>query len=316
MAPSRRFFAARSLITVGLQLVFVAYIVHVLWQKRAELRGALELDAFTVASLFVFMALSHAQRALEFTYTLRRLAVKEPFGEGFLLTGAGFLLNQLPLNAGMIMRAAVLKRTYSLPYASYLALVLVNGVVSVAVASAIGLAALFSLEFPRATEVLLALGLGGVLAACSLLLAFPPAWAPRGSGFIVSRLQTLASGVGLIRGDGRSLVVLFAIALSKIVIAGGRVWLCFDALGTAISPFSAALLATVAVLSSLINLTPGNLGLREIALAAISTQLAISYSVGIAAASIDRVVLLIYTFVAGVPGLFVLRKRGYLQGEG
>jgi uncharacterized membrane protein YbhN (UPF0104 family) len=56
--------------------------------------------------------------------------------------------------------------------------------------------------------------------------------------------------------------------------------------------------------------TPGNLGLREVAMAGVSTLLGSSYEVGIAAASIDRAVLLVYTVISGLPGVYSLRRRG------
>jgi uncharacterized protein (TIRG00374 family) len=99
----------------------------------------------------------------------------------------------------------------------------------------------------------------------------------------------------------------------KIVVAGFRMWLCFGALGQDVPILAAGLLASTTIVFSLINVTPGNLGLRELALAAIATQLGSSYAVGMAAASVDRVVLLAYTVVAGVPGLWALRKRGPFQ---
>ena len=91
-------------------------------------------------ALFALMGVSHTQRTYEFTYMLKRLGVHEPFREGFLLTGAGFLLNHLPFNVGLVMRAAVLKRDHALPYASYLALVTVNALINLAIAALLGLA--------------------------------------------------------------------------------------------------------------------------------------------------------------------------------
>jgi uncharacterized membrane protein YbhN (UPF0104 family) len=77
-----------------------------------------------------------------------------------------------------------------------------------------------------------------------------------------------------------------------------------------LSPLAAALLSSTTIVFSLVNVTPGNLGLREVAMAAVSTLLGTSYEVGIAAAAIDRAVLLVYTVVSGLPGLYSLRRRG------
>ena len=131
----------RTVAVFVLQIACVLYVARVLYGERAELASALELELSSLAALFVLMGVAHLQRTYEFTYMLRRLGVREPFGEGFLLTGAGFLLNHLPLNAGLLMRATVLKRDHALSYTSYLSLVTVNALVNVAMAAVLGLVA-------------------------------------------------------------------------------------------------------------------------------------------------------------------------------
>src|SRR6478672_10502005 len=99
--PSR----VRGIVALVLQLVCIAYVGRVLYRERAELASALSLSLGAIGALLALNTIAHLQRAYEFTYMLRRLGVREPFGEGFLLTGAGFLLNHLPFNAGLVMRA-------------------------------------------------------------------------------------------------------------------------------------------------------------------------------------------------------------------
>jgi uncharacterized protein (TIRG00374 family) len=112
-----------------------------------------------------------------------------------------------------------------------------------------------------------------------------------------------------LRGNGGRLLWLAVLAALRTAVAGLRVWICFEALGVDISPLAACVLASTAILFTLFNVTPGNLGLRELAMGAVTAALGSSYAVGIAAASIDRVVLLAYTVVAGLPGLWSLRSR-------
>jgi uncharacterized protein (TIRG00374 family) len=126
----------------------------------------------------------------------------------------------------------------------------------------------------------------------------------------MQKLRLFAEGMALIRGSLRGVAILVALALSKIVIAAFRMWICFTALNADVSPLAAALLASTTIVFTLFNVTPGNLGLRELALAGISAHLGNSYAVGMAAGSIDRVVLLAYTIVTGLPGLYSLRRRG------
>jgi uncharacterized membrane protein YbhN (UPF0104 family) len=242
---------------------------------------------------------------------LRRLGVREPFGEGFLLTGAGFLLNHLPFNAGLVMRATVLKRDHALPYASYLSLVAVNALVSLATAAALGVVTvLMTGPFVSATALPLLVLFAGMLVGATLALFAPRSWIPAWDGYLGRRLRVFVEGTSKVRGNVGELAWLVCVSSSKIAVAGVRMWICFGALGENVSFLAAGLLASATIVLSLVNVTPGNLGLRELALAAIATALGTSYAVGMAAASVDRVVLLAYTVVAGVPGLFTLRRRG------
>ena len=134
----------RATVLTVLQVACVAYVAWSLWRERSELSHALGLSLSALILLFVLHGVAHAQRTLEFTYMLRRLGVNEPFGDGFWLTAAGYLLNHLPLNAGLVMRAALLKQDHALPYTSYISLTMVNALVNVAVGALVGLVAIGS----------------------------------------------------------------------------------------------------------------------------------------------------------------------------
>jgi uncharacterized membrane protein YbhN (UPF0104 family) len=304
----------RGVLVLALELGCIAYVAHVLWRERENLAGAFALEPRTLFALFGLMGVAHLQRAFEFTYMLRRLGVREPFWDGFLLTGAGFLLNHLPFNAGLIMRATVLKRDHALPYTSYVSLVAVNALVNVSMAAVLGLTTVsLSRPFHVASALPLLAAFAAMLAGAAVSLSIRPAWVPAGDGFLYRKLRVFAQGADSVRGNARQLAFLACLASTKIVFAGLRMWLCFGALGHDVSVLAAGLLASTTIVFSLINVTPGNLGLRELALAAIATQLGSSYAVGMAAASVDRVVLLAYTVLTGLPGLWALRKRGPFQ---
>jgi len=300
----------RSVLALAFQLICVAYVVRVIYTERGELRHAVDLDLGSIAVLFALMFIGHLQRTFEFTYMLRRLNVAEPFREGFLLTGAGYLLNYLPFNAGLVMRAAVLKRDHSLPYAKYLALVTVNALINLAVAAVLGVVSVVTADGVDSASLPLLSFYSLALLGAFALVFLPRTWIPDRPGFVYGRLRSLADGMAALRTGGRGLVVPIALAFSKVCMAGVRMWICFGVLGTNITVLEAGMLASTTVLFTLVNVTPGNLGLRELALAALSTQLGNDYARGIAAASIDRVVLLAYTLVAGLPGLYALRGRG------
>src|SRR5688572_10272252 len=193
------------------QVACVAYVGRVLYNERHELSQALHLNSSALFGLIVLFLLAHIQRTLEFTYMLRRLGVSEPFVDGFLLTGAGYLLNHLPFNAGLIMRAALLKQDHALPYTSYLSLTMVNALVNVGVGAVLGLvaAAAGGVGQGHAWPLLV---LGAAAAVSFAFVWLPQSLAPKGSGFFARRVRVLLEGVAMIRGNGLGLLLLAALA--------------------------------------------------------------------------------------------------------
>jgi uncharacterized membrane protein YbhN (UPF0104 family) len=312
--PSKTRSRWRTAALALLQIACISYVARALWSERAELERALNLSSVALFGLILLMFLAHLQRTLEFTYMLRRLGVKEPFWDGFLLTGAGYLLNHLPLNAGLVMRAAVLKQDHSLPYASYVSLTLVNALVNVTVGASIGLVA-SAVAFSGSGAAALPLLAFSVVVTSSLFLIWlPRSLTPRTNGFVARRIRVLLEGVALIRGNGLGILLLAALAFTRLAGVALRLWICFAALGEAISPLGAALLGWGSVLFTLVNVTPGNLGLRELVLSFAAGELGSTQTIGMAASSMDRVVLLAYIVAIGVPGLYSLRRRKSFQG--
>lgn len=289
------------------QLACVAFVAYMLWARRSDLSAAMNVGLETLSALFLLMFASHLLRTAEFTYMLRKLGVKEGFNEGFWLTGASFLLNHLPFHAGMVMRAVVLRRDHALSYASFASLTLVNVVINVAVSASVALFWLFDVpSVPAAVTVVL---LGGILIVAALLFSIASLPVPRGQGLVARQVRNLAQAIVSIRGDGRAILVLAGIATGKILVNALRLAICFRALGHALGVPEAGLLAAVQTLSTVVNITPGNLGLREMLVSLVAAGFGTAYWVGLAAASIDRVVSLAYAVASGLPGLHVLRRR-------
>jgi uncharacterized membrane protein YbhN (UPF0104 family) len=300
----------------AVQLACVAFVAYTLWKDRHELTAAFRLTLSAVLGLVALMLLGHIQRTFEFTYMLRRLGVREPFADGFWLTGAGFLLNHLPLNMGFVMRAVVLRRDHALPYSAYASLTLVNIVTSIAVAASVGLTGVvIGSGGSRPLNLPVFLGLAGLIVGSVLVLWMPVVPPSAGNGFVWRQLRNLAAGVALIRGNGSALFVLVLISLTKVIALGFRLGICFHVLGHSIPAFDLALLAGVQNLMALVNVTPGNLGLREMAVALMTGQTGVSQAIGMAAASIDRVVSIAYMVATGLPGISKLRNRGPLAAR-
>ena len=299
----------RMVVVVIIQVLCVAFVAHTLWKSRSDFDAMPKIGVVDVVFLFGLNAVGHLQRTLEFTYMLRRLGVREPFGEGFLLTGAGFLLNHLPFNAGFIMRAVVLRRDHALPYSSYVSLTMVNAVVNIGVGALLGAIGLSLGERSSHVSSLVIGGLVALLAASILSLYLPALPVPGGSNVVARQVRNLARGVTLLRGNGAAVAFMALLAFSKIVFIALRLAICFNLLQRPLSAVGTLLVAVVQNLMAIVNVTPGNLGLREIVVSVMSAEFGTSQSIGLAAASIDRVVSLLYAVTVGLPGIRSVSSR-------
>lgn len=292
-----------SLLTGALAIGAIGYVFH---SRRAELARVLEFDARVLVPMLLVALAAHLLRAVEYDVLLVRLGVKERFRDGFMLTGAVLLLNYLPFSAGEVVRAVALRRTRDLAYTSYAAALAVGALVNALIAGALGLVA--SLLVTRSWQLPLA-GVFLTLAVLSTLALVLPSFVPaRGTSRSSTLRRQLRDGMALVR-TRHGLWLLAALSCAKFGLNAVRIMLGFGALGQPITWANAALLGAASVVASVINIAPGNVGIREMVLGAAAGAAGGSPVVAMAAASLDRAVMLAYTIVAGVPGLAHFRRR-------
>ncbi|HEV8547954.1 MAG TPA: lysylphosphatidylglycerol synthase transmembrane domain-containing protein [Polyangiaceae bacterium] len=305
--PPNRLRRIRTVVGSLLAVGFVGFLGHHLWAWHDELVHALNLGPGILGAALLMMLGAHVQRAFEFNYMLRRLSVREDYIESFALTGVALLLNYFPLSAGSAARAVALKQKYDLAYASYVSALIISVVVNAAVAAALAFFMCIAIVPAGRTHDTLVTVFGVAMAGSTLGLLLPTSRVPRGQSFVARHGRQLIEGLRVIRGRG-GVLVLIGTSLAKLFFNSVRLWLCFHALGLSLSARDAALLGSAAVTISLVNVVPGNLGLREVLVGAMAGLIGFRPEMGMAAVSLDRAVILAYVFTAGVPSVFMLKR--------
>lgn len=298
---------ARTLIGLAVGIGCMAFLAHHLWSWREELGHAFELRVSTLALLGLLVFAAHGQRTVEFNYMLRRLSVVESYLDSFLLTAVAMLLNYFPFSAGSAARAVALQQKHSLHYASYLSALVISALVNAQVAAAVGFAMCLAILPEGASHASVVAIFGAATAGGTLAMLAPTSYVPGGDSFVARHVRRLVEGLRLIRGRG-GLLVLILTSAAKLLFNTLRLWLCFRALGVTLPAAHVALLGSAAVMISLVNLVPGNLGLRELLVGALSGAMGFPPQLGMAAATLDRAVIISYTFVVGMPSLLAIRR--------
>ncbi len=107
----------------------------------------------------------------------------------------------------------------------------------------------------------------------------------------------------------KNLLQILFLDVLIILVDSLRIYLVSIYSGQEISLSTALLLTPLTIIASLLNLTPGALVIREALITFTTMQLNYSIETGIIVSSVDRVVVMIGIFGAGILGSFYLKRK-------
>lgn len=258
----------------------------------------LELAAMFAVSLLAAYLQGHQFRTVTemFDLTLRR-------SEWLGLTAANTMINYLvPARAGLVVRATYLQRVHSMGLPTYAALTAMLMLMSIAVASLVGLAAYLGdrgSAGPGATALAL-------IFLATAALSFGLAWLGARIASVGKRWKRLQKHATAFR-DGvlvwRSNPVLagrFALVSAAWIAAQAcRLWLAFRAVGLDPSVAEIGMIQALVGVAFVVSITPGNLGIKEGAIAFATAAVGIDPALGLLAALVDRAVAFAVALVLG-----------------
>jgi uncharacterized membrane protein YbhN (UPF0104 family) len=174
-----------------------------------------------------------------------------------------------------------------------------------------GLIALpFATGLSDEVRITTAVALGAVAVLTGLFFLLPLERLPLGEGWVSQRLRDVVTGWHQIKGDRRTLLVLCATAAATPLLLGLRFWVCFSALSMPVHAAESMLLAAAILVSMPVNVTPGGIGPRELIGSAIGAAAGLGFAHVLAAVTIDRVISMLFSLVAGGSSLWWMRRRG------
>jgi len=216
----------------------------------------------------------------------------------------------LPLQGGMAVRALYLKRWHRFPYTSFLAILFGSQVLMLLVCSLVAAAAVFLAALRESAEELSLVAVGVLLSLGAAILAVCwPQMSPRGH-WLLDKLAAVTVGWHRLRTEPRFLARLTGLSALQLISQVISFWTACEALGIHLRGADALLVGTFGALTSLLTLTPGNLGIYEAAVAFVGAHVAINPFDSIMASLLARAVLLVLLLVLTPPAVFCLSERG------
>jgi uncharacterized membrane protein YbhN (UPF0104 family) len=309
----------------AIALLAMAVVVRQLVQDPEPLHRLWNAGPQTVAGMCALVVVNQALMSLRFAQVMHHMGAPSlGFGVWFRLTSVGQMLNLFVPQLGNVYRGVVLKRDHGISYltwatglVSFVWLDMVGGML-IAI-TAIGVIDP-QLQFAGLRAVLL-------LGVSLLTIFFGPILAsavferlPTRSGLlgrVQAKLATLLSTASAAARSPRLMVRFFSLNVVTTIGQTATLWLAFHSVGASM-PVSGLLLFQILVkLTSQVVITPGNLGITELAFGALARGSARTVEQGLAVSLLLRAVgsamVVLLGFLAGGADALFGGRRALLQ---
>jgi hypothetical protein len=294
------------LITLGVVGAF-GYYLYVNFDKYLEL---VKISGTGVILLFLLSLAFPILNSIQNTYLYRGLGISNfSHLDGFLITSASTLANQLPIPGGIISKGYYLKRVHKLSYtkftsstfAIYFCFLAVNGLMG------IGALVFWAFESSQAIPLTLLAAFVGMFAS---LLVF---WLPLEKIKMPQKIHNLyiqaVEGWMMIGRNPGLLFRLTVLQIMLVLLLSVRYMIAFGMLSQKITLSQALLFSCASILTQLVSIVPGGLGVREAIVALVATVLGFDTGVSVVAVGLDRLVVTVSIVLTGWISTIYLGKQ-------
>ena len=300
--------------------ILVAVLGLIAWYVAANAEDFRTLGNVSWTSLVAALgldALIYVYGAVAIVLTVHlfgtRLGTMEAMLLG-LLTRFGNLL--LPLRGGAVARAVYLNRTHGLTYTDFLAGLSAMLLATLAVSLLCALGGLAWIDiatgktFPRVTWLL-----AGALAAISLTVVLRPRIGSSDGGGLRGHIQRLLDGYHLLSRHRPSLLGLLVIGGLQVLTMAGIFALLLAAMGKPAGLGMLVVIVALANISTVIPLTPGNVGVYEGVLALLGPLVGIAAHEMLLAVGTWRVLDTALILIVGPISSYALTGQAFYRNK-
>lgn len=221
------------------------------------------------------------------------------------LAAVNTLGNQLPFSGGLIAKGVYLKNRFNLSYAKYIT---ATGALYICFLATNGVMGLLSLTWIMiAAEdifpILVFAGFTFMIGSIVLL------WIPLKIPFLPvvwqERLKGMEEGWKTLSGNKTLIFQLVFVQIATVIAMAGRYWIAFRVFSQPVDFAGCVLFSSATILTRLVSISPGGLGIREGIVAGLSTILGFDPGVSAIAVGFDR---LVATAIIAIVGTFFSYK--------
>lgn len=295
-------------ISLALFFVLAALLVWYVKTHWTEISGLLTLNSTTVLLLVGLGVLSAALNGVYHLVILSTFGIRMTFVDWMGVTCvSNAIAFVVPLRGELALSASYYKRVNGLAYTKSAAMVAGNMVFGISfsliqIIIAMLCVGLIDGNWPLLVWAVAAVGVAGIAVFIFISLASESRLRKRLEKWKIVR--DIITGFNDLLRSRRLLWQLLLCMTGSNLVRLFIVMVCFQASGNPISFYEALLYGSLAWLTSVIAVVPGNIGLKESIMGVATMQLGVDFTVGVTASLLERVTMMVVYIGLGI--LFAL----------
>lgn len=303
-------FRARSLffsviVSVGVIFAFIYYLYY----NADKYLNLLRMSLGGVLLLFLVSLTFPLLNGLQNVYLYRRLGAAISYREGLFLTAASTLANQLPVSGGIISKGVYLNYKYKMSYVHFASSTLALYLYFISTNGFIGFTTLLVYVCFTNVSNSSALLVAYLLMTCSILffrMPLPKITLPAKMHIWIRQAE---EGLSFVNADCFVLMKIIILQVALIFLLAFRYWLAFHMLSQDVTMGYSLLFASATILTQLVSIAPGGLGVREAIVGAVAALLGVDPAISMIAVGLDRLVSTVMIILTGWIGMLALGRQ-------
>lgn len=295
-----------SLIISALVISAFAYYLYLNADKYLDL---LHISIPGVILLFLISLTFPLFNGLQNIYLYRNLGADISYRDGFFLTAASTLANQLPISGGIVSKGVYLKYKYNLSYTQFISSTFALYFCFVSTNGFVGVVILLGWFFINKTAISPVLFIAYIIMASCILVFQLPLDRVRLPGKVHVWFQQAVEGLTFV---SRNLLVLMKIVSLQVVLVfllALRYWMAFHMLSQNVTIAQTLLFASATILTQLVSIAPGGLGVREAIVGAVASMMGLDPGVSMIAVGLDRLISTVMVVLTGWLSMLALGRQ-------
>lgn len=299
----------RSIFLFVASIGLIAALVYYLYLNADKYLSLFQISATGVVSLSVLSLAFPFFSGISNTYLFRVLGANISYEDGFFLAAASTLANQLPISGGIISKGFYLKRRHDISYAKFFSATLALFFCDISLNGLIGVVVLIYWALFEKVLVSPLLFVGFSLMAISFSIFLLPLEKISISVNFRKWANQVIEGWLIIRKNPGLLFRLVGLQACLMLLLALRYWLSFRMLSQDITITQAVLFASASLLTLIVSIAPGGLGVREAIVGAVALALGFDLGASVVAVGLDRLVSTTVIFVVGGISTIILTRH-------